>query len=52
MPLQPPDAPHDVAFVEVQVKLLLPPLATVVGDADKVTVGVGVELVTATGALT
>jgi hypothetical protein len=51
VPLQPPDAVHDVAFVEVQVKVLLPPLATVVGDADSVTVGRGVELVTATEVL-
>ena len=37
VPPQPPDAAHDVAFVEVHVKVLLPPLATMVGDADNVT---------------
>jgi hypothetical protein len=47
-PLQPPDAVHDVAFAEVQVNVLLPPLATLVGDADKETVGVGVDAVTET----
>ena len=41
VPLQPPDAVHDVALVEDHVRLLLPPLATVVGDADNVTVGTG-----------
>jgi len=51
LPLQPPDAVHDVAFVEVHVRLLLPPLATEVGDADNATVGAGVVAVTATDAL-
>ena len=51
VPLQPPDAVHDVAFVELHVKVLLPPLLTVVGDADNVTVGAGVALVTETEAL-
>jgi len=40
-PLQPPDAVHAVAFAEVQVNVDIPPLATVVGEADKVTVGAG-----------
>ena len=48
VPLQPPDAVHDVAFVELHVKVLLPPLPTVVGDAVNVTVGVGVVLATVT----
>jgi len=51
VPLQPPEAVQDVAFVDVQVNVLLPPLATVVGDADNVTVGAGVELVTVMEAL-
>jgi hypothetical protein len=40
-PLQPPVAVHDVAFVEVQVKVEAPPLATVLGLAFSVTVAVG-----------
>ena len=48
LPLQPPDAVHDVAFVELHVKVLLPPLLTVVGDADNVTVGAGGWFVTVT----
>ena len=50
-PLQPPDAVHDVAFVELHVNVLLPPLLTVVGEAVSTTVGGGVELVTVTEAL-
>ena len=44
---------QEVAFVELQVNVLLAPLATAVGDADNVTVGAGagVELVTATETL-
>lgn len=38
-PLQPPDAAHEVAFVEDHVKVEVPPLATVVGLAFSVTVG-------------
>ena len=49
VPLQAPDAVHDVALVDDHVNVLLAPLTTVVGDADNVTVGVGV--VTATEAL-
>src|SRR3954470_16911802 len=48
LPLQPPDPVHDVAFVEFQVNVLLPPLLTVVGDTDSVTLGAGVEAVTET----
>jgi hypothetical protein len=40
-PLQLPDAVHDVAFVELQVSVLLPPLLTDVGDAEKESVGAG-----------
>lgn len=45
-PLQPPDAEHDVAFVEDQVRVEAAPLATVAGLADRVTVGAGVFTVT------
>jgi hypothetical protein len=50
-PDQPPEAVHAVAFVEVQVSVLLPPLATEVGDADSETVGAGVAAVTVTDAV-
>ena len=36
-PLQPPEAVHDVALVEDQVRVLLPPDATLVGEALRVT---------------
>jgi hypothetical protein len=51
LPLQAPDAVHAVALTEVHVNVLVAPLATVVGDAESVTVGAGVELVTETDAL-
>jgi hypothetical protein len=51
VPLQPPDAVHAVAFVDVHVNVLVPPLLTEVGAADNVTVGAGVELVMETEAL-
>jgi hypothetical protein len=51
VPLQPPEAVHDVAFVEFQVSVLVPPLPTDVGEADKVTVGAGVAAVTVTDAV-
>jgi hypothetical protein len=51
VPVQPPEALHDVAFDDVQVNVLVPPLATLVGDADSVTVGAGVEADTVTDAL-
>jgi hypothetical protein len=41
-PDQAPDAKQDVALVTDQVKAELLPLATVLGAADKVTVGAGV----------
>jgi hypothetical protein len=44
-PLHPPEAEHAVAFSEFQLKVDVPPLAMVVGDADSVTVGEG-ELTT------
>ena len=42
VPLQPPEALHDVAFVEDQVNVEAAPLFTVVGFAAKVTAGAGV----------
>jgi len=40
-PLQAPDAAHAVALVEAQVRVEVPPTATTVGAALKVTVGAG-----------
>jgi hypothetical protein len=40
-PLQPPEAVQEVALVANQVNVELPPLATVLGLAANVTVGVG-----------
>jgi hypothetical protein len=40
-PCQPPAAVHAVALSEFQLKVDVPPLAIVVGDADRVTVGAG-----------
>jgi hypothetical protein len=45
-PLQPPDAKHDVAFVDDQARVEATPLATVVGLADRVTVGAAALTVT------
>ena len=42
LPLQPPEAEQDVAWVEVQVKVDVAPLLTVLGFADRVTAGAGV----------
>jgi hypothetical protein len=46
VPDQAPDAVHDVAFVEDQLKVELAPFATELGLAAKVTVGAGVVTVT------
>ena len=46
VPLHPPDAVQAVALVADQVSVELPPLATVVGPADKVTIGAGEVTVT------
>jgi hypothetical protein len=46
-PLQPPDAGQEVAFVDDQVRVEAASLATVVGLADRVTVGAGAFTVTA-----
>ena len=40
-PLQPPEAVHAVALVELQVSVEVPPLTTVVGFASNATVGSG-----------
>ena len=37
VPLQPPEAVHEVALVEDQVSAVVPPEATDVGEADNVT---------------
>jgi hypothetical protein len=42
LPLQPPEAEQDVAWVEDQVKVDVAPLLTVVGFADRVTAGAAV----------
>ena len=41
VPLQPPEAAQDVAFVDVQLSVDAPPLATEVGLPVSVTVGFG-----------
>jgi hypothetical protein len=46
VPLQPPEAAQELALVEDQLKVELAPLDTVLGLADKVTVGAGVFTVT------
>jgi hypothetical protein len=40
-PCQPPDAVQAVASCEFQLKVDMPPLAIVAGDADTVTIGAG-----------
>jgi hypothetical protein len=51
VPLQPPDAVHDVALVELHVSVEVPPAGTLVGFAFKVAVGaeVTVTVTVATG---
>jgi hypothetical protein len=44
VPLQPPEAVQEVASVELQVSALPLPAATVVGEALRETVGVGVTV--------
>lgn len=48
LPDQLPDAAHEVALVEDQLKVELAPLATVLGLADRVTVGAGTGELTET----
>jgi hypothetical protein len=47
-PLQPPDAAHDVALLEVHVNVALPPAATTAGAAVKVTTGMEMMVTVAT----
>jgi hypothetical protein len=51
VPLQPPEAAQEVALVELHVSVEVPPLATVVGFAVNVTVGVGATLTVAVAVL-
>ena len=44
LPLQAPEAVHEVALLDDQVTVELPPLATLVGVAPIVTVGAGGEV--------
>jgi hypothetical protein len=50
-PLQPPDAAQEFALVEVQVSVEMPPPATAVGSAVKVTVGGFIVTVAVAGML-
>jgi hypothetical protein len=50
-PLQPPEAVHDVAWVEVQVKVEVPPDATVVGLVARATVGRAFTVIVAVAAV-
>lgn len=43
VPLQLPDAVHEVALVLVQLSNEVAPLAMLAGDAERVTVGAGLE---------
>ena len=47
VPLQPPEAVHEVALVELHVSVEAPPLATEVGFAVRVTVGAGTTVTVA-----
>jgi hypothetical protein len=51
LPLQLPDAAHEVAFVELQVSVDAAPLATEVGFAVRVTVGAGTTVTVAVATL-
>ena len=42
-PLQPPEAVHEVAFIELHVSVDVPPLATEVGAAPSEAVGTAVD---------
>ena len=50
-PLQPPVAVHEVALVELQVRVDAVPLATEVGFAVNVTVGAGTTVTVAVATL-
>ena len=51
VPLQLPDAVHEVALVELHVSVEAPPLTTEVGFADSATVGAGTTVTVAVAAL-
>ena len=51
VPLQPPEAVHDVAFVELHVSVEAAPLAIEVGFAVSVTVGAGTTVTVAVATL-
>jgi hypothetical protein len=51
VPLQPPEAVQEVALVELQVNVDVPPLTIVVGFAVSVTVGLGAIVTVADVAL-
>lgn len=51
VPLQPPEAVHEVALVDDQFRVALPPCATWAGVAEIVTVGTGGVALTATVAV-
>jgi hypothetical protein len=46
-PDQPPEAVHELALLAVQVRLVPPPLVTLVALALKLTVGAGIDELTA-----
>jgi hypothetical protein len=46
LPFQPPEAVQDEAFSDFQLKLDMPPLATVGGCADSFTVGLAIATTT------
>jgi hypothetical protein len=48
VPLQPPEAVHDVALIELQVSVEAPPLAIRLGLAVSVALGMGLAGVTVT----
>jgi hypothetical protein len=51
VPLQPPEAVHEVALVEFQVSVEAAPLTTAVGFAVSVAVGTGAMVTVAVAAL-
>jgi len=51
LPVQPPEAVHEVAFVELHVSVEVPPLAIKVGFAINVTVGAGTTVTVAVATL-
>jgi hypothetical protein len=45
VPAHPPEAVHEVAFVEVQVSVVVPPEVTEGGLAERVTVAAGATVI-------